>query len=246
MPNDALPAALPPPRPAIAHWTHTAALLAVLAITAIAGHARVESAAYLDSSRIPRYTASIITEWLLLGAVIAGIYVRRNFFAAAIFKRIPGVAQTLGLGLAVYITTAVVIGVVRGLLTLTRIPHEVNLQVILAMAPHSALEFMLWTLLSLTAGICEELVFRGYLLQQLSAWTRSPITAIVLTGLLFGSVHAYEGLGAILPLAALGIIYGVVVRYTQGDLRPVIVAHFLQDFLLAFLVPALKHLPIKP
>ena len=99
----------------------------------------------------------------------------------------------------------------------------------------------------MTAGICEELIFRGYLLQQLTAWTGRPITSIVATGALFGCLHVYEGLAAIVPLAALGMLFGFVVRQMKGDLRAVIVAHTLQDFLIALLALArpflLRHQP---
>jgi membrane protease YdiL (CAAX protease family) len=74
------------------------------------------------------------------------------------------------------------------------------------------------------------------LLRQLTAWTQRPFLAILLASLLFGSVHLYEGLGAILPLAALAIVYGLVVRHFKGDLRAVIIAHTLQDFVVALLL----------
>ena len=106
------------------------------------------------------------------------------------------------------------------------------------MLPHTAVEFLMWFFVSLTAGICEELIFRGYLLQQLTAWTKRPIAAIVLAGALFGCIHLYEGIAAIAPLAALGIVYGLIVHRYKGDLRAVIVAHTLQDFLVALLALA--------
>ena len=195
---------------------------------------------------MPRYITSIVAEWLLLGSVIAGIYVRRTFFHTTLLQRIPSIGLVLGLGPAVYISSALALALVRALLQFTPLAHKVNLDVILAMAPHTPLEFLLWFGVSLSAGVCEELIFRGYLLQQFTAWLRSPVAAIVVSGLLFGCVHLYEGLGAILPLATLGIVYGFVVRYFKGDLRAVIVAHFLQDFLVAFLVLAAKHVPHAP
>ncbi len=239
-----LPAPAPPPRPAIAHWTHTLALLFILTLTALYGHTHTTAELLNASPRIPRYVSSIIAEWLLLGAVIGGIYLRRPFFTQALLQPVRGVAQSFGFGLAVYVGSAFVVGAVRALLYLTPIGHQVNTEVILAMAPHTSAEFLFWFALSLTAGICEELVFRGYLMQQFSAWLPgiyAPVLAILLTGLLFGGVHLYEGLGAVLPLAALGIVYGFVTRYFKGDLRPVILAHFLQDFLVALLVPSLRH-----
>jgi hypothetical protein len=39
--------------------------------------------------------------------------------------------------------------------------------------PHGAVEIVLWVLVSLSAGICEEFVFRGYLMRQFAAWFKS-------------------------------------------------------------------------
>jgi uncharacterized protein len=51
----------------------------------------------------------------------------------------------------------------------------------------------LWILLSISAGICEEIVFRGYLQQQFQAATRSIVAAVILQGAVFGMAHTYQG-----------------------------------------------------
>ena len=225
------------PRP-IAHWTHTLALLFVLALTTIFGRSRAASHLapdVLNASHLFSYATTMLLEWLLLGAVIAGIYRRRDFFAAAFLNRANTNAQSLGLGAVVYILGFIATAIVGLAISLTPLAHHRNIDYVLAMLPRTPLDFLFWFCVSLTAGICEELIFRGYLLQQLTAWSRSPIASIFIAALLFGSVHLYEGLGAILPLAALAIVYGFVVRHFKGDLRAVIVAHTLQDFLVGFL-----------
>ena len=60
--------------------------------------------------------------------------------------------------------------------------------------PSGFTEVCLWILLSVSGGICEEIIYRGYFQQQLHAATRSVAAAVVLQGLLFGLVHAYQGL----------------------------------------------------
>ncbi len=182
-----------------------------------------------------RYVTSILLEWLLLGAVIAGIYQRREFFLRAFRNRANTLAQTLGIGCAVYVAGFFAIAIVGLALYKTPLFHQRNEAYVLAMLPHSPLDFLVWFCVSLSAGICEELIFRGYLVQQFSAWLQKPVASIIIAALLFGSVHLYEGLGAILPLSALAIVYGLVVRRFHGDLRAVIVAHTLQDFLVGFI-----------
>ena len=46
-----------------------------------------------------------------------------------------------------------------------------------------------WAWMSLEAGLCEEFLFRACLQSRLTAWLRSPTTAIVATSLLFGLAH---------------------------------------------------------
>jgi membrane protease YdiL (CAAX protease family) len=231
---------------AIAPWPHTLALFAVFATTALLGSGRAVSMAN-SVADWTRYSSTIMLSWLLLGAVVAGIYDRGAFFLRTIKSHSTTWAQEAGLGLAVYLCGLVILAVVGGLTMLTPLAHKRNEAVVLALLPHTALGFTLWLCLSISAGFCEELIFRGYLLQQLTAWTRNPILAVVLSAAIFGSVHLYEGLGAMLPLMGLGLLFGFVARQKRGDLRAVIIAHALQDFLVAFLALArpwlLRHQP---
>jgi membrane protease YdiL (CAAX protease family) len=227
----------PPPIPhapasPIAHWTHTLAIVLFMVLSAALSSHHAASLAEA-APHLLRYATTIALEWLLLGSVIAGIYRRREFFTTTFLNRGYSFAQSLGLGAMVYCIGFIAMAIAALSLYATPLIHKHNEAVVLAMLPHTPLEFAVWFLVALTAGICEEFIFRGYLLQQLTAWTQRPIAAIVVAGILFGSLHAYEGLAAIVPLAVLGIVYGFVVRHFKGDLRAVIVAHTVQDFLVA-------------
>ncbi len=245
MPRGATPltdptAPLPPPRPdarpaPIAPWLHTVALLVLLTLTTLLGRARASATHPRPAALAWHYASTMLLEWVLLALVLAGIHRRRAFLASALRNRAFTLAQSFSLGAAVYLCGLVAIAIVSLALLKTPLAQQRNQAFILAMLPRTRVEFLLWFGVSLSAGICEELIFRGYLLQQLIAWTRRPGLSIVLAAALFGSVHLYEGLGAILPLAALAIVYGFVAHRSHGDLRAVIVAHTLQDFLVGFL-----------
>jgi membrane protease YdiL (CAAX protease family) len=225
------------PQP-IAHWTHTLALVVLLCLTTAYGHQRSATPLASDVPHITRYLTSMVAEWLLLGSVIAGIYRRREFFLGALRNRVMTMIDSLGYGAMIYVIGLIAIALVGGALYATPLFHQRNEAYVLALMPRTPPEFVVWFFVSASAGICEELIFRGYLLQQLNAWTRMPVASIFLAALIFGSVHLYEGLGAILPLAALAVVYGFVVRHFKGDLRAVMVAHTLQDFLVGFLALA--------
>lgn len=61
----------------------------------------------------------------------------------------------------------------------------------LGLAPAAALLWVLvsWAWMSVEAGLCEEFLFRACLQSRLTAWLRSPATAIVVTSILFGLAH---------------------------------------------------------
>lgn len=80
------------------------------------------------------------------------------------------------------------------------------------------------------APICEELLFRGYIFPALSNW-KGPWPAAVMTGLVFGAIHAGSAPAVdLVPLAALGIAFCVLYRAT-GSLYPCIAAHSLNNSL---------------
>jgi uncharacterized protein len=80
------------------------------------------------------------------------------------------------------------------------------------------------------APICEEILFRGYVFTALRSW-RGTWPAAVITGLLFGGVHAASAPALdLLPLATLGFGLCLLYRYT-GSLYPCIVAHSLNNSL---------------
>jgi uncharacterized protein len=74
------------------------------------------------------------------------------------------------------------------------------------------------------APICEEILFRGYIFTALRNW-HGTLPAALITGLLFGGVHAGSAPALdLVPLAGLGIGLCLLYRYT-GSLYPCIVAH---------------------
>jgi uncharacterized protein len=94
--------------------------------------------------------------------------------------------------------------------------------------PRTTSEALAWLFLSITAGFCEELIFRGYLQRQLTAVSGSLVVAVVAQGLVFGLVHSYQGWKAVSVIAALGILYGAFAA-VRNNLRANIMAHAWSD-----------------
>jgi uncharacterized protein len=80
------------------------------------------------------------------------------------------------------------------------------------------------------APICEEFLFRGFIFKALCSW-RGPWPAALITGLVFGGVHAGSAPAVdLVPLAGLGFGLCLLYRYS-GSLYPCIVAHSLNNSL---------------
>jgi membrane protease YdiL (CAAX protease family) len=78
------------------------------------------------------------------------------------------------------------------------------------------------------APICEEILFRGYIFTTLRNW-RGTLPAALITGVLFGGVHAGSAPALdLVPLAALGVGLCLLYRRT-GSLYPCFVAHSLNN-----------------
>jgi len=105
--------------------------------------------------------------------------------------------------------------------------HAASIQTLL---PRRAGEILLWVGLSVSAGICEELVFRGYFQKQFEAFTGSRWIALFLQAALFGTAHGYQGLEACFRIAVYGAMFGLLALW-RGSLRPGMIAHTGTDIL---------------
>lgn len=102
--------------------------------------------------------------------------------------------------------------------------------------PAKDVEWMHFNFLSLSAGICEEIVFRGFfitylysLLQFLSSGT-AQLIAVLAPAFIFGFVHYYQGWKAMLKISLMAILFGYIFVLTQS-LWLLILMHFLVDLL---------------
>jgi membrane protease YdiL (CAAX protease family) len=77
-------------------------------------------------------------------------------------------------------------------------------------------------------GILEEILVIGYLLRRLDQLGWTPWKAILTAAVLRGSYHLYQGVGAFVGNAAMGVIFGYLYK-RWGRVTPLIVAHTLID-----------------
>lgn len=150
--------------------------------------------------------------------------------ATASRRAVPvSVAGLLG-ALAVVVAVAAVLGAVRpGLVE--RASDATKL-----LAPATRAERRLWPFVSLTAGVTEELLYRGLFVLHLHALVPSlrPGLLAVASAVAFGLAHRYQGAFGVVSSGVLGLAFGIV-AIVVGNVAVVVVLHTLWDVVAGFL-----------
>jgi uncharacterized protein len=113
----------------------------------------------------------------------------------------------------------------------------------LALLPRTRAERRLFTLVGVTAGACEEWLYRGFFLAVASALAGGlPEVALVAVGAAaFGLAHAYQGVAGVVSTGVLGAVLAGLYLDTGSLLLPVLL-HVLID--LRFLLVPASALPV--
>jgi membrane protease YdiL (CAAX protease family) len=94
--------------------------------------------------------------------------------------------------------------------------------------PHSPVELLPYFALAITAGVCEEFLYRGFTMAVL-ARVGFPVWAVVLvSSMMFGLAHLYQGRGGLVGTLLVGIVLGMA-RIAYDSLVPVIFWHSALD-----------------
>lgn len=96
--------------------------------------------------------------------------------------------------------------------------------------PRTTLEKMVWVILSISAGVTEEISFRGFVITRTTMLTGSVWPGMLLGSLSFGAGHLYQGVGGATVITIYGLLFALLF-VARGSLMPCIIAHALQDIL---------------
>jgi membrane protease YdiL (CAAX protease family) len=182
------------------------------------------------SPRLAGYLFTIAGEWLVfffiwLGSRWGGASLRT--LAGDFAPTWRSILRDLGLALAFLIVANIVLALESSLLT--RFLQAPSKEALRAFLPQRGAESAVFLLLTITAGISEETIFRGYLQRQFTVWTKSAALGIALQGILFGAYHAPLGLISVITNAVCGaLLYGTLAAWRRS-LRPGMIAHTLGD-----------------
>src|SRR5208337_4305736 len=168
-------------------------------------------------NRVRGYVVTIFIEWLVFVLVVAGV----RHSGASVFlvlgdrwRSARQVLRDIGIAAGFWLVAVALLGIFSRLLRVDA--QGRNMQFIF---PHGGAEIALWIALSITAGICEETIFRGYLQRQVMALTKSAPAGILLSAAAFGAAHAYQGFRPVILIGLLGSMFGIL-AYWRGSVRP--------------------------
>jgi uncharacterized protein len=211
----------------IASRLHTLVVLAAMVAWAYGG---TLSAARLTSGlhphRVRAFLFGIGGELLMFALVLGGVLRARTPLSCVMGERWRSrreLLRDIGIAAAFWVACIPVLYLLRWLLGVTTIGTGV-----LALLPRSALEVALWIVLSVTAGICEETIFRGYLQRQLRVMTGSTPAGMLLAAAAFGIAHVYQGWRMAIVIGFYGLMFGAL-AYWRRTVRPGMIAHAWQD-----------------
>lgn len=91
-----------------------------------------------------------------------------------------------------------------------------------ALLPRNRQELRIGALLSLNAGLVEELPFRLAVPAMLLAASGSAVLAVAVSVLVFGGLHAYQGLSGVIGTTIVGALMMAVLALTGSILWPIV------------------------
>lgn len=190
---------------------------------------RIEAGAAPD--RVKQYRITMLVEWLAL-AVLMTIWLALGRPVVALgFAKPGGTGFYIGLLLLLAMTGYLAYAWRRA----SKAKTEERAHVVKSFGslrhfmPNDHRSYTNFFWLSITAGVVEEILYRGfafwYLGQFMPAWA-----VVLVSALAFGVGHSYQGVNGILRVTLIGIVFGLYYLLTGSIWLP-IVAHALLDIL---------------
>ena len=234
------PANRAPARRLLAPWWHTGLLVALLLVASVSGSRGRHPLA--SHSKLPQYLWNIGWEWFLLAVSWLGFRhrIRLRELIGGRWKRSEDLLLDVVYAGVFWVIALLVLGTGAKLMHLDQAGKLEALRKQLGfLTPGSGLELAVWFGVSATAGFCEEIIFRGYLQLQFAALTRSMFAGIVLSAMIFGASHGYEGVARMLLIGIYGLMFGML-AWWRRTLRTGMMAHAWHDAISGVVLRMLK------
>ena len=234
------PAPAPPSIPAegkklLAPVWHTVLITLLLLANSLAGSTKTVAAS-AKGSRLLLYSGTFLFE--LVVVLLIWFWIRKG--GTSMRQLIGGRWNSaedflldVAIGVAFFFVAALAIAglrIVLGTLDLSHVSKQVDelKRTLGPLIPRTPLEAGSFVALSISAGLFEEIIFRGYLQQQLGALFGNVYAGIIGSAVLFGAGHGYQGGRMMFAIGVYGALFGLLAHFRKS-LRPGMMAHAIQD-----------------
>ena len=182
-------------------------------------------------ARLRFYRAAIISQWLLAPAALVATF-RDGASLAAAGLALPRMDietfAIVAVSSIVILSQSPIVPAVRARMQRSASARRM-LYPMRNLLPRTEPERRRWVGVALTAGFCEELLFRGFLFFYLqSYWGTSLYASIVISTLFFALSHWYQGPANVVRVGIVGLLFAVAYAATDSLFFPVVL-HVLLD-----------------
>lgn len=190
----------------------------------------------------------LLSAFLSFGGLSIGILLLAGAYVVPLLQQLtqwPVIRDIRGFaahetGFFVAIVVAVVVAftvlTVVGILAARKEPEITTVGDISAMLPRNRQELVLGGVMSINAGVVEELLFRLALPALLFGATGSALAAVLGSVLLFGALHVYQGIAGIIGTTIIGALM-LALYAVSGSIVAPMIAHALFDLRSLVLLP---------
>lgn len=190
---------------------------------------QIEAGASADPVRL--YVQTAIMEWTALFALLVSWFLLGRPLADLGFTAPGGTGFLLGC-VIVALVTAYFLYAWRKTATMTTEERQKEIESLGSLVhflPLTARQLRHFDALSVTAGIVEEIVFRGFVIWYL-AHAMPVWAAVIVSSVFFGLVHSYQGAAGIVRTGLIGLSFALLYVLTGSIWLP-IVGHIIFDML---------------
>lgn len=207
----------------------------VLPLRTMGAQKKLKGVEFDSRLRIALFVGNTIGLWVMALTVIALWWWLGRPWGQLGLQWTPAAVSFWSLGLTALFFLIYLADAMHDIFSVTgRIETQHRLSEELALLPRRPREYLYFIPLAFSAGICEEIVFRGFFITYLVSLTGTSIwgymLAIGLPAIIFGAVHIYQGRAAVWKITIMAVIFGVAYALTASILL-LIILHVLVDLI---------------
>jgi membrane protease YdiL (CAAX protease family) len=228
----------------IAPLWHTLLLILFLGIFS-AGGAQSDHPVARNHGLVPQYISMIAVEWLIFAYVVWGLrkggVVSVKELIGGRWDKVEDFLLDIGIAGAFWLVSVMVLAGCAYALGMAQAGNtniEEARKLLGFLVPRTGIEVALWFGVAGTAGFCEEFIFRGYVQRQFAAISGPIFVGMVVSAIVFGLAHGYEGPKRMLLISVYGFLFSLV-AWMRKSLRPGMLAHAWHDALIGMLLRVL-------